>query len=615
MVNLLHQDTFTGTNGTALGDGTGGTHVPDIDTVGGGYTVQFGNGLEIQSNKMEVTGEGATLVYIDSGESDIHLQHTFQSDNIEAAPIDLILRYQDSNHYWRLYVRVAAYRLLEVNGSTFTRDTVVKTTANDVPHTINFKADGDTISYWVDEDAPSEYVSTLFQTETVVGWRGFGTATDTSWIDDFNVVTLGAGGFISAATKSASAASDGVATVDGIAAALFPTEGSSDGVATVAGEGCWIVVTNAGAVGESAIDGISAQIAGAVGLSEATSATDGISAEYIIAGTGSSVGESVTTGAVSAFALTNANAAGDSATLGDGVSVGGAIGTSAGTSVTMGISGTTSGSTASTDGTSIALADGEDVGFSPIFVLSASDNIAPSGENTTPQLTPPSGKTTGDFGGGRIQDDENPTDTVDIGDGEYREDEWAIEATTDAVLDDVYEFRVLIDGIPAQTISETPEWTISTVGGAEETVGTIVGTSSAQAIAAGTAQADTSSDGTSTAQADSSTITLSEASAAGTSVVTGISSNVASTEFSATGESAVVGISGATSGSVAHAEGTSLVLFSSDEVFTTIGSIAGTSTVTGIASAIWEVDLSATGDSVVTGIASSITEAGCGYIS
>src|SRR5689334_4139275 len=59
-----------------------------------------------------------------------------------------------------------------------------------------------------------------------------------------------------------------------------------------------------------------------------------------------------------------------------------------------------------------------------LIVLSASSNITASGENTTAQLTAPSGKTTSDFGGGRIQDDENPTDAVDIGSNQYREDEW-----------------------------------------------------------------------------------------------------------------------------------------------------------------------------------------------
>lgn len=115
--------------------------------------------------------------------------------------------------------------------------------------------------------------------------------------------------------------------------------------------------------------------------------------------------------------------------------------------------------------------------------LSASSNIPASGANTTAQLTAPSGKTTGDFGGGRIQDDENPTDTVDIDSDEYREDEWSIEATADAVTSGVYEFRVLIDGKVQGTISVTPTITIST-GAQTVNMGLVSEDDSANAITA-----------------------------------------------------------------------------------------------------------------------------------
>jgi len=98
----------------------------------------------------------------------------------------------------------------------------------------------------------------------------------------------------------------------------------------------------------------------------------------------------------------------------------------------------------------------------PIAIaLSASTNIAASGENTTAQLTAPSGKTTGDFGGGRIQDDENPTDAVDIAADEYREDEWCMEALPKSVYTYQYQFRVLIDGEVIGTYTVDPRWTIT----------------------------------------------------------------------------------------------------------------------------------------------------------
>jgi hypothetical protein len=79
----------------------------------------------------------------------------------------------------------------------------------------------------------------------------------------------------------------------------------------------------------------------------------------------------------------------------------------------------------------------------PAFRLKASANIAASGEATTAQLTAPTGKTTGDFQAGRIQDDENPADSIDLAPDTYTELEWCIEATADAEDGETYEFRVV----------------------------------------------------------------------------------------------------------------------------------------------------------------------------
>lgn len=96
-----------------------------------------------------------------------------------------------------------------------------------------------------------------------------------------------------------------------------------------------------------------------------------------------------------------------------------------------------------------------------VIRLAASDYITAGGENTTAQLTAPSGKTTADFTAGRIQDDENPADAVDLGADQYTELEWSIEATDAAELGDVYEFRVTANGVPLTTYSVTPTWTIA----------------------------------------------------------------------------------------------------------------------------------------------------------
>lgn len=99
------------------------------------------------------------------------------------------------------------------------------------------------------------------------------------------------------------------------------------------------------------------------------------------------------------------------------------------------------------------------------IALYASANVSPNpGDTTTAQLTPPSGKTTGDFGGGRLLDDVNPGGSIDIARNQYREDEWSLIALDAAILGQQYEFRVVITGQPANTpydVLVLPVWTIS----------------------------------------------------------------------------------------------------------------------------------------------------------
>lgn len=98
--------------------------------------------------------------------------------------------------------------------------------------------------------------------------------------------------------------------------------------------------------------------------------------------------------------------------------------------------------------------------------LSASANITASGANTTGQLSAPA---SGSFGGGRIQDDENPTDAVDLSTNGYREDEFCLTATSAA--SGTYEFRLTIGGVALDTYSVTPQWTIGTGINADVPVG------------------------------------------------------------------------------------------------------------------------------------------------
>ena len=93
--------------------------------------------------------------------------------------------------------------------------------------------------------------------------------------------------------------------------------------------------------------------------------------------------------------------------------------------------------------------------------MSASSNITASGQNTTALLTAPSGKSTSDFDAGRMQDDENPADSVTISSDDYTEMEWCFKATTQTYAK-TYEFRVTANGAVLNTYTVTPS--LSVVG-------------------------------------------------------------------------------------------------------------------------------------------------------
>lgn len=102
----------------------------------------------------------------------------------------------------------------------------------------------------------------------------------------------------------------------------------------------------------------------------------------------------------------------------------------------------------------------------PELYYSLSANIPASGAATTARLAAPAGKTSGsDFVAGRIQDDENPSDAVDITVDDYSEFEWCMQAAAHIPNGRVYQFRlVLADGTIFDTYTVDPRWTIGAVG-------------------------------------------------------------------------------------------------------------------------------------------------------
>lgn len=98
------------------------------------------------------------------------------------------------------------------------------------------------------------------------------------------------------------------------------------------------------------------------------------------------------------------------------------------------------------------------------FTLAPSRYIADNGTPTTPVLEPPAGKVGAAFTPGFAEDSKNPADAVAIPTDDYTELEWALIATAAAVAGVTYEFRVTKAGVPLDTYTVTPRWTMGAPG-------------------------------------------------------------------------------------------------------------------------------------------------------
>jgi hypothetical protein len=129
------------------------------------------------------------------------------------------------------------------------------------------------------------------------------------------------------------------------------------------------------------------------------------------------------------------------------------------------------------------------------FALSDSTYIvAGGGTDTTAQLTPPSGKTTGNFQAGKISDDTNPLASIDPASGVYIEVEFCITATDTAEDGGTYQFRITDNGTPVDTYTLTPTWTVgahkvqiagSSAGGSSGSATELTGTYTMRAASTG----------------------------------------------------------------------------------------------------------------------------------
>ena len=96
-------------------------------------------------------------------------------------------------------------------------------------------------------------------------------------------------------------------------------------------------------------------------------------------------------------------------------------------------------------------------------VIVASSNFANG--STTFQMTPPAGKATSDFAGGKITETDSTTLSTTIPADDYGEWEWNLQFTELALAGDIYQFRMMdgvfaTNGLLLDTYTQTPQVTI-----------------------------------------------------------------------------------------------------------------------------------------------------------
>src|SRR4051812_41239701 len=130
--NYLHQDTFTGTNGTAIL-----SHTPDI---GPSWTEHAGiigsTRPTIQSNKLQAPSNGGSFgYYANLSAADVTLDLT-GTPGIDNTRLGFICRYSDDSNYWRAYATIFAgggsssLEFTEINGGSFTQRGFAHPSAN-----------------------------------------------------------------------------------------------------------------------------------------------------------------------------------------------------------------------------------------------------------------------------------------------------------------------------------------------------------------------------------------------------------------------------------------------------------------------------------------------------
>jgi hypothetical protein len=233
--------------------------------------------------------------------------------------------------------------------------------------------------------------------------------------------------------------------------------------------------------------------------------------------------------------------------------------------------------------------------------VATSANITAGGEATTAQLTAPTGKSTSDFTTGRMWDNENGSDSIDIAADFYTELEWCLQAQSPAVDGDVYQFRVYSGSNPLDAYTVTPEWTIGTAGGITEAEGSAAGAATVSGVGAAIAGATGASSGTGTAAGAGAAVLGGTGAASGAATVTGAAQAVAAGAGSAAGAGTASGTGAALAGATGTAAGAGTVSGTSGKIAGVEASAAGVAAAAGAAAITAEATGSAAGLASIAG--------------
>lgn len=171
----LVSDTFTGTNGTS-NEG----RAPDTDNSGWGWGEIVGT-WQIQSNALKATaGSGNLITVIQTEQASVDISVEVTAPAASSCIAAVILRFQNTNNYWRVQNRTAdsganTVQIWEVTGGTSTLRASGAATMNaGTTYTLRVVSSGNTITaYWDGAEKASYGSATSHNTRMVHGFYTF----------------------------------------------------------------------------------------------------------------------------------------------------------------------------------------------------------------------------------------------------------------------------------------------------------------------------------------------------------------------------------------------------------------------------------------------------------